>query len=147
MFVRLIFVVVSLRWKFFHAELFPNYGMCVVCVCTCVCMGVSVHGCICAYMCVNMLASHCKGLRDKSWQLNLKLNMYVCKHDVHTELYIHVIAVQTVFTFVLFHRHVTIEGCWLILMYFHQTSVKDWTTGYSTLPAFQVHCKHGFPIE
>ena len=27
MFVRLIFVVVSLRRKFFHAELFPNYGM------------------------------------------------------------------------------------------------------------------------
>ena len=29
MFVRLIFVVVSLRRKFFHAELFPNYGMSV----------------------------------------------------------------------------------------------------------------------
>ena len=27
MFVRLIFVVLSLRRKFFHAELFPNYGM------------------------------------------------------------------------------------------------------------------------
>ena len=26
MFVHLIFVVVSLRRKFFHAELFPNYG-------------------------------------------------------------------------------------------------------------------------
>ena len=27
MFVRLISVVVSLRRKFFHAELFPNYGI------------------------------------------------------------------------------------------------------------------------
>ena len=30
MFVRLIFVVVSLRRKFFHAELFPNYGRSVI---------------------------------------------------------------------------------------------------------------------
>ena len=27
MFVRLIFVIVSLRRKFFHAELFPNYSI------------------------------------------------------------------------------------------------------------------------
>ena len=30
MFVCLIFVVVSLRRKFFHAELFPNYSMCAL---------------------------------------------------------------------------------------------------------------------